>query len=119
MADLTWTYTVGATVCTFYELVQDDYKQRFDGKYNYTKDVVLGATTAAQNYIDIGAFDVAPMSKRCEFTTNAARDTFYGLQGLTGTLASSNGLSYTATLLSVERIQGAIYPRADAMWEQR
>lgn len=119
MADLTWQFTVGATNVSFYEIVGDDYTLRFDGAYQYTKDVVLGATSAAQNYIDLGAFDVDPLSKQVEFTTSANRQTFFGLQGQTGTLSSSNGLTYTALLVRATRIEGAIYPRCQAKWEQR
>lgn len=104
---------------SFFELVQDDYQQRFDAEYQYTKDLVLGATTSAQAYIDLGAILIPPMTKRIEFTTVAARNTFQGLLGITGTLSSSTGLSYTATLMKVTRIEGAIYPRADAIWEAR
>jgi hypothetical protein len=104
---------------TFYEIVQDDYQQRFDGEYQYTKDVVLGATTSAQSYIDLGAFVVAPMTKRVEFSTSALRQTFQALIGTTATLSSSTGLTYTATLLKVTRIDGALFYRADATWEAR
>ncbi len=117
MADPRTLWTFSAS--TYYEIVQDDYQQRFDGEYQYTKDIVLGATTSAQSYIDLGAFVVAPMTKRCEFTTTAARQTFQGLIGTTATLSSSTGLTYTATLVKVTRIEGAILPRADAVWEAR
>jgi hypothetical protein len=120
MSDITWTFAVsGVASVSFVEQVQDDYQLRFNGGYQYTKDLVLGATTSAQNYIDFGAFDVDPMRKRCEFTTSANRETFHGLQGQVGTLSSSNGLSYTAALMRATRIEGAIYPRADAVWEAR
>jgi hypothetical protein len=111
-----WTFN---TTATFYEFAAEDYQQRFDGEYQYTKDIVLGATTAAQSYVDLGAFVVAPMTKKIEFTTSAARQSFQAMIGTTATLSSSTGLSYTATLLRVTRIEGAIYPRAEAMWEQR
>jgi hypothetical protein len=113
-----WSF---ADVSFFYELVNDDYQQRFDGEYQYTKDIVLGATTAAQSYIDLGGFVVAPMQKRIAFSTSAARQTFQALIGTTATLSNDAGLSYTATLLKVTRIEGGggIIYRADAIWEQR
>lgn len=120
MIDILWTFTVsGVATVSFTEQVQDDYQLRFNGGYAYTKDTVLGATTAAQNYVDLGAFDVDPMHKRCEFTSSADRQTFNALQGQVGTLSSSTGLSYLAALMRATRIEGAIYPRADAIWEQR
>lgn len=116
---LTWTFTVGSTAVSFSEIVGDDYLLRFDGHYTYTKDLVLGATSSADNYIDLGAFDVDPLAKQAEFATSADRQTFFGLQGQSGTLASSNGLSYTALLVQATRIEGAIYPRCNAKWEAR
>lgn len=116
---LTWTFTVGVTAVTFTQQVGDDYLLRFDGKFSYTKDLVLGATTAAQNYIDIGAFDVDPLPQTAEFATSADRQTFFGLQMQLGTLASSNGLSYTVLLVQATRIEGALFPRCQAKWEQR
>lgn len=114
-----WTFTVGATAIAMYDQVGDDYEQYFNGSLQTTKDTVLGATTAAQSYVDVGAFVVPPVSRRYEFLTSANRNVFYALQGSTGTLASSTGLSYTVLLTACKRIEGAIYPRADVTWEQR
>jgi hypothetical protein len=111
-----WTFN---TTATFTQLVSDEYNERFDGKYQYTKDLVLGATTAAQSYVDLGAFEVGPLTLRIEFTTSALRNTFQGMIGTTATLSNTNGRSYTAMLTEVRRIENGGMYLADATWEQR
>jgi hypothetical protein len=110
-----WTFVSSS----FYQHVGEEYQGRFDGKYNYTKDLVLGATTAAQSYVDLGAFEVGPLTMRIEFNSSALRQTFQALMGTTGTLSNSVGLSYTALLVDVKRIDGLSVFRCDATWEQR
>ena len=117
MARVTWQFSGSS----FYRHSGEEFAPRFDAKVGYTKDTVLGATSAAQSYLDIGATEVGPLTLRCEFETEAARQTFQALIGTTGTLSNTAGLSYTATLLKVTRIEGgggSIY-RADTTWEQR
>jgi hypothetical protein len=104
---------------SFYQLVNDEYAGRFDGKYIFTKDIVLGATTAAQSYIDLGAFEVTPLTMRIEFTTSAARQTFQALIGTTATLSNTLGISYTAILVDCRRVENGGMYLADAVWEQR
>lgn len=111
-----WTFN---TTATFFQHVGSEYRGRFDGKYQYVKDLVLGATTAAQAYIDLGAFEVGPLTMRIEFTSSALRNTFQGMQGTTATLSNSLGLSYTAILLQADRIENGGLYLVDAMWEQR
>jgi len=105
---------------SFYrEVGGDEYAPRFDGKMNTTKDLVLGATTAAQSYVDLGAFEVAPLTMKIEFTTEAARNTFQALLGTSGTLSNTRGRSYTALLVEVKRIDTFTRWLAEATWEQR
>lgn len=107
------------TTNTFYQLVSDEYAGRFDGEYLITKDLVLGATTAAQSYVDLGAFVVGPLTLRCEFSSSALRNTFQSTIGTTGTLSNSLGISYTALLVKATRIENGGLYIVDAMWEQR
>jgi hypothetical protein len=115
-----WTYTptVGSPA-SFYQLVGDEYQARFDGKWQYTKDLVLGATTAAQSYIDMGAFEVTPLNLRCEFDTSALRNAFQTLHGTVGTLSNTNGLSYAVLLVEVRRIENGGMFIAESVWEAR
>jgi hypothetical protein len=103
----------------FVREVTDEYAPRFDGKQNYTKDLVLGATTSAQSYVDIGAFEVAPLTMKIEFETEAARNTFQALIGTSGTLSNTRGRSYTALLVEVKRIDTYTRWLAEATWEAR
>lgn len=118
MSDLrvVWTFN---TTATFKQVVGDEYKGRFDGKYVYTKDLVLGATSASDSYVDLGAFEVTPLTMRIEFTTSTLRNTFQAMQGTTATLSNTLGLSYTALLVQVDRIENGGMYLADAVWEQR
>jgi hypothetical protein len=110
-----WTFNGSS----FTRIVSDEYAPRFDGKYQYTKDLVLGATTAAQSYVDLGAFEVGSISMRIEFTSEALRNTFQSYIGLTATLSNTRGRSYTAMLVSVQRVDTYNQWLADATWEQR
>lgn len=105
---------------TFVRIVSgDEFAPRFDGKWLYTKDVVLGATLASQSYIDLGAREVGPMTMRIEFTSEALRNTFTDLNGTVGTLANTKGRSYTALLVAVSRVDSFTRWLADATWEVR
>ncbi len=99
--------------------VSDEYAPRFDGKYTYTKDLVLGATTAAQSYVDLGAFEVGPLTMKIEFTSEALRNTFQALIGTSATLSNTRGRSYTALLIEVKRIDTYTRWLAEATWEAR
>jgi hypothetical protein len=116
MSKTVWTFSGSS----FYRIVSDEFAPRFDGKYQYTKDLVLGATSSADSYIDLGAFEVAPLQLRIEFDTEALRNTFQSLIGTSGTLSNTRGRSYSAILVGVMRVdaKGGRW-LADATWEAR
>lgn len=115
-----WQFAVaGVATAYFARQVGDEFQPRFDGKWQYTKDLVLGATTSAQSYTDLGTFEIAPLQMRIEFGSEAGRQTFQGLHGMVGTLSNTRGRSYTALLVSVTRIDTANEWLADAVFEAR
>ncbi len=116
MSKTIWTFNA---TYTFTRVVQDEFEPTFNGKYQYTKDLVLGATTAAQSYIDLGGFEVGPMSMRIEFTSSALRDAFLANYGITATLSNTRSRTYTAILLDIKRIDDGVHWWADVVWEQR
>ena len=100
----------GKTVWTFIGLTatrpvdSDTYEPWYEAKLNYTRDLVLGATTAADSYLDVGAAEVPPLALRFEFASDSARQAFINLRGQTGTLSNTRGYSTTAMLVSTKRI---------------
>ena len=114
-----WTFVATPGTATFTRVVNDEFEPTFNGKYPYTKDLVLGATTAGGSYIDLAAFEVGPMSMRIEFTSSALRDAFLAYPGLTGTLSNTRSRTYTAMLVDFKRIDDGVHWWADVVWEQR
>jgi len=110
-----WTF--GAA--TFTRPVPEEFEPTFNGKHPYTKDLVLGATTAAHSYVDLAGFEVGPLAMRIEFTSSALRDAFLAYQGTVATLSNTRGRTYTALLVDFKRIDDGHHWWADAVWEQR
>lgn len=110
-----WTFN-GAT---FTRVVEETFEPTFNGRHPYTKDLVLGATTAGGSYVDLAGFEVGPLSMRVEFTSSALRDAFLANQGVTATLSNTRGRSYTALLVDFKRIDDGVHWWAEAVWEQR
>lgn len=103
MSAETWTFDG----VTFERIISGDtIEPWFSEVLNYTKDTVLGATTAAQSYIDQGAVEVPPFEIRASFSSESARDAFLAKRYLTKTLSNTNGYSGTALLAKAKRANG-------------
>lgn len=99
----------------------DELDPWFESTVEITKDLVLGATSAAASYIDTGAYAAGPLSFRAAFTSSAARATFLALLGTTHTLSNTRGRSSSAMLTKAKAIDagGAYQWYCDVSFEQR
>lgn len=113
------TYTFRSS--TFTRILDSDtFEPWFNAEPTVTKDAVLGATSASQSYIDIGATVIAPLHIRAEFASNAARNTFITNNLLqSGTLSNTRSRSATALLVRAVALDAFPLFYADLTFEQR
>ncbi len=100
-----WTFGLS----TFTRILQGgEFEPWFQAKGIYQKDVVLGATVAADSYIDTGAVEVGPLTIRARFDNTIDRDVFMGQLLAAGTLSNSKGYSGSAILLAANAIDSGL-----------
>ena len=85
-------------------LTSDEWQPRFSITGLYTKDIVLGATTAADSYVDTGAWQFEPLEMRAVFDTDADRDNMILKLLSSGALTNDTGLAVTAMLVKAWRV---------------
>ena len=105
---------------TIREVSGDEFPPWFDAEPQITKDAVLGATTAAQSYLDTGAIVYPPLTIRAAFASSSARETFITANLLqSGTLANTRSRSATALLVKAVRLDALPRYLADLTFELR
>jgi len=96
------SFLAGLTVYTFAAITfirridGDDFPPWFNADPSYTKDIVLGGTTA---YIDLGADVYPPLAFRASCLSAADRLALVAARSSTGTLSNTRGHAGTVTLL--------------------
>jgi len=85
-------------------LTSDEWQPRFSITLLHTVDVVLGATTAADSYFDVGAWQFEPLEMRASFASDVDRDTFILKLGSVGALTNTRGLAVNAALVKAWRV---------------
>ncbi len=117
----------GKTVWTFRSttfsraISSDEFDPWFEEDPQITKDTVLGATAAADSYIDIGATAYGPLELRAAFSSSSTREMFITNNLLqSGTLSNTRSRSATALLIKARRIDAPPgYYYADCTFEKR
>lgn len=118
------TFPRGFTIYTFAAVTfirrvdGDDLSPWFYPDTQYTKDIVLGGTTA---YIDLGADVYPPLVFRGSCLSSADRLLLIAARGTTGTLSNTRGHSGTVTLLKAQPMNGGTYSQywVDLLFELR
>lgn len=115
------TYTINGSITFQRVLPSPEFDPWFNSHVEYTKDPVLGATSAADSYVDVGALVVDTLSMRASLSSLSARTALLALQGQEVTLSNTRGQSGKVLVVNAKAVDrgdpGTFY--VDMVLEQR